>query len=286
MNVYFLQLTLTKNCNQNCYYCDVFQIKDEIEVDLDFLKYVLSCYPKNLMVELTGGETGLVKNLDDVYRICLDNTVAIQVMSNGLVRKRGFDWLENVYYNEHLIKEIVDKDIIKFYDLDFEFKNKWKYVIVTTEITTKSLLKNQDHWNTILKSPFFWFKLMNPKTHDISRYSKELKDLFSIVNDSNSIDMIEYTEGIRNFDSKKILCQKYPPQPAIDFETKEIVHCATTLMKCERKPFTKQNVDLNLKSKLFTNFDSCVECYTFDTVPDKINRILSCLKGNLVNRRI
>jgi len=286
MKVYFIQLTLTKSCNQKCYYCDVYEKEREVEVNLSFLHHILNCLPDNTLVELSGGEPGLVKNLDEVFQACYDhpNVKAIQLMSNGLVRKIGYDWIDKVKYNEHLIYEIDENKIMKFYNLPIVEKSNMHYVIVTTQKTTKSLIKN---WNDFeFDRDMFWIKLMNPKTHDFSEYTDDLIKLFELKKDNNSIDMIKFFKGETSLEFQRSLCFRQSPQPAIDLESKEIVHCATTLMKSQREPFTKENMELNYRCKLFNDIQHCKKCYTFDMSAQKMEDIMNSIKGLPVNRRI
>lgn len=285
MKVYFIQLTLTKSCNQSCYYCDVYEDERPVETDIDFLKEILDLLPDNSIIELCGGEPGLVTNLDDVFKCCYDhpNVKGIQVMSNGLVRYLNYDWIDKVKYNEHLVFDVDDKDIIKFYDMDFIERPNINYVIVTTEKTTKSIVKNWEEFE--FDKDMFWLKLMNPKTHDFSNYISDLWRLFELKRDMNSIMMIDFFRGQLGLNFKRNLCSKYSPQPAIDMETKEIVHCATILMKGERKPFNSDNFSLNLKGKLFHNKEFCEKCFTFDMNDQKLQDVMDSMRGRPVNRR-
>ena len=105
-NVFFVEFMLTRSCNFTCNHCDVYDRNGKTKVDIEFLKYVLELCPDDLMVEMTGGEIGLITNIDEVYRVIQSHEKVkyIQVMSNGLMRQRGTTWLKDVYrYNEHLI---------------------------------------------------------------------------------------------------------------------------------------------------------------------------------------
>ena len=108
--MYYLQLFLTRNCNQSCYYCSIFRNKATEEVDLAKLKYILDEGPSDMAIEMTGGEIGLIPNLDNVFKLIHNHQSVkkIIVMSNGLVRKNGVDWLalDKVDYVEHLVKDI------------------------------------------------------------------------------------------------------------------------------------------------------------------------------------
>jgi len=266
--IYFLQLNLTKNCNKKCYYCNVYRDNKEVEVDIDWLRYILVLYGLDLTVEFCGGEPGMVTNLDEVFVECYDmpNVKKIQVMSNGLVRKRGFDWLKHVQYNEHLIFEVDGKEVKKHYDMWFEFKPNIKNVIVMTEKTVKSFLEHWDWYRGLgyLNTKLFWHKMMNPKTFDISGYVDELNMFYDKLGDKWQVEMIRSHLGLRDDSIAKSLCGRNSPQPAIDFETKEIAHCAVNLMKCTRYPVTKYNVERHLKGKLFQyEKDYCEKCYVF-----------------------
>ena len=109
--MYTLDLLISKACNQDCYYCNVYKntkFKDKTpEVDIDFLKYALSCFDFNLNVIIGGGEPGIVSNLDEVYRTLKDTKKVknIRLLSNGQVRLNDYDWLKDVDYFDHLIQE-------------------------------------------------------------------------------------------------------------------------------------------------------------------------------------
>jgi hypothetical protein len=131
-----------------------------------------------------------------------------------------------------------------------------------------------------------WFKLMNPKTHNFSKYYEDLIELFTKLNDQNSLLMLEYFMGNVSLDYNRSLCSKVTPQPAIDVEEKEIVYCATTLMKSARAPFNEENIKLHSQGKLFSKCKYCDECYTFDMNQNKLTDVLNTIKGFPTNRRI
>lgn len=299
MNIYFLEFILTTKCNQQCSYCNVFDInknKTNLEVDLDFLKYILKNIPDNTMIEFCGGEPGIIPNLNDVFNITNSNkkVKAIQIMSNGLVRKNNYDWLtnNNVWYYEHLIKDLDGKDILKFYnDLDFIENSKWKYIIVTTKKTINSLLLNFDYYKSIgLFSEFFWYKIMNPKVEGIELFSEKVKEFFNKLKEISDEHYIEYTldriDSINNESSfniaERLLCGKNSPQPTIDFETKELVHCGAFLEHSSRVPYNKDNFLKHLKCNMFIEkYDYCKTCYIY--AGNKTQSIISCKKENFYN---
>lgn len=296
INVYFIQFILTKKCNKECYYCDLKSSNEDLEIDLDFLKYVLNILPEKLMIEVSGGEIGLIKNLDDVLSIIYGNkkVKSMNIMSNGLVRLKGYDFIDykNVQYREHLIKEIVDKKVVKMYDsLDFIRKENWRYVVVTTQNTIKSLIINFEYFKS--KNFFddmFWFKLINEKTIKVDNiidilicFYEKLKSINHI--DSNYLENIKYINNYnRSIVSKRFFCSSNVSQPVIDFETKEIVHCSTNLMKSQRFKFNKENFDLNLKRRLFSLENCCSNCYVFEENQEKF--FIKGKNGIFENRKV
>ena len=63
-----LEFLLTRKCNQNCYYCNnSTYCNNQVEIDLDYFKYVLNVYynlgVKNIRIELTVGEPVIITNI-------------------------------------------------------------------------------------------------------------------------------------------------------------------------------------------------------------------------------
>ena len=274
--MYTLDLLLTKACNQDCYYCNVFKntkfIDAKPEVDIDFLKYALSCFDFNFNVIIGGGEPGIVSNLDTVYKILKDTPKIqnIRLLSNGQCRINDYDWLKDVDYYEHIIRDIQDKNIIKFYELDIIPKfNHWKQVIVTTENVTNSVLNNFEYFQELgLFSDKFWFKTMNAKTHSAITYKETLVHLYRKLNRANEI------YGVLDEDeAKKKVCAMYPYMTSVDFEDKKFLHCNAHSIICDKKELTKENVELNLKGQLFKYSKYCETCYVYN------NNIIGTLFG-------
>ena len=309
--LYYLEFILTTKCNQQCDYCNVYNMnssKTKLEVDIDFLKYILRYIPNNTKIEFCGGEPGLLTNLDEAFNIVTSNEKVkeIQVMSNGLVRLNNYDWLENsnVTYYEHLIKDITGVNIEKFYnELEFIKKPRWKYVIVTTYKTITSLLENLEYFDSInLFGDMFWYKMMNPKTKGIYNFIPELEKFYEYLINKNSSKndkstllekiynkaVLERLNNINNSktnDTIKNFCSLNSPLPTINFETKEIVHCGAVLGVCKRYKFTKNNFLEHLKCNLFTNYNQyCKDCYIFENQTPQ--SILSCRKGKFYNRSL
>lgn len=282
---YYLELFLTRNCNQTCYYCSIYTGASQVEVDVDQVKYVLDNGPSNMVVELTGGEIGLITNIDDVFKMVYDHPHIdhIIALSNGLIRKRGVDWLDKVDYIEHLIKDIRGTEVVKFYDMDFDYNAV--NIIVATEITTKSILYNWDHFkNTEFVTDKFFIKLMNDKTHDISRYATQALKLYELLGNERQSKMVKCFVDKELFIEQKRLCSRNPPHTYIDFDECKIGHCAIKFGDCPEVPFSLMNYKLLPSGLLFQNCSYCDNCYTFDDGKSKAHHLVKSLKGDYQNR--
>lgn len=267
----FLEILLTKACNQKCYYCNVYcntmyHADSPIEIDIDFLDYAIQCHDYDIYLEFSGGEPGLVKNLDDAYKCVFNHkhVKKLRIMSNGMLRIAGYDWLDDIDYYEHLVYDIDGKTIIKFYD-NLDISSKYYNVIITTPKTTRSLLDNYDYFNKeydIFNKSKYWIKILNPKT--ISAYDNR-NDIIELFTKIGRLD------EIRNFleldDRMRKVCSKFPYLPAIDMETKKYLHCGAYSIICDRKDLTKDAVIKNNKGLLFGYNDYCKNCYIYNRMP-------------------
>jgi len=271
--MYFIELILTRECNKSCYYCTTHSSNDySKEVDIDFLKYSLDLLPDEIGVELTGGEIGLIKNIDEVYETIKNNPKIkhIIALSNGMLRKLDVDWLKEIEYWEHLIDVIKGREIVKFYD-DLDLEQNHKYIIVTTKSTTSSLLANWSHFKRIgLFRPNFFYKLMNHKSRmSIQSYFDNLCLLYSRLENVYFQRMLIHYYATKKFrkdpyKNKKQLCQKYSPNPFIDIQKKQIGHCAINVNDSIKVKLNKSNMKKMINGDFSDDVNYCESCYTFD----------------------
>jgi len=265
--MYFIELLLTKECNYNCSYCTTNKPSTgQIEVDLKYLKYVLDCLPDETGVELSGGEIGLINNIDDVFKIVYDHPKIkhIIALSNGLVRVKGIDWINKIEYWEHLIYKIVDKEIIKFYPL--EIKEEYKNIVITTESTTNSLIKNWDYFEGLeMFKPHFFYKLMNHKSdNSINNYIDNLFKLFTRLGNKYFISMLLTTKLKNYLNYERDTCIRFSPNPFVDFTTKELGHCAININQSSKWDFNKENLNKLINGEFYQPFEYCRTCHSFD----------------------
>jgi MoaA/NifB/PqqE/SkfB family radical SAM enzyme len=264
--VYFIELLTTKKCNKNCYYCTTHDIND-VEVDIDYLKWVLDQLPSSTGVELTGGEVGLVPNIDEVYKTVRAHPSIkhIMVMSNGLLRANGVDWIKEVEYWEHLIYEIKGREVIKFYN-HLDLDQDHRYVIVTTDSTTHSLIANMDYYEDLgFFRPNFFYKLMNHKSKmSIDSYYNDLIKLYLKVGNKYFQNMLAHYKMKSYLAEEKIMCEKISPNPFIDLQTKQLGHCAINVVKSDKWEFSKENLEKLRNGEFYRGCDYCKKCYSFD----------------------
>jgi len=235
MKLFYVQFLLTKKCNKNCYYCDLNKsnknYNNKFEVDLDYFEWcikTLSMYSNNLFVELSGGEIGLISNIDDFILLLKSykSVKKIQLMSNGLLRYNHPTIIDLVdVYNEHLVYKIDGKSIIKFYNMDFMNSINSKNIIVLDEVTTKSLLNNYDYFDYIgiFNENNFWLK-MYVERESINNHKNDIIKLFSHIKTSYANHCINQLQKYNKLKQK--MCSMYPWMPVIDLDDKVIIHCA------------------------------------------------------------
>jgi len=280
MKVFYVQFLLSKVCNKNCIYCDLKNknYNQSKTIDLDYFKWCineLSKYTNKLMIEICGGEPGLIDNLKDVFVFLKSNknVIKTQLMSNGLVRLKHFDVLEYVdSYNEHLIENIKNGVVKKFYDLEYIKKNNSKTVIVLNEDTTESLLNYKEDLIEFYNKDYFWLKPFVERTKPNNHINKMLEVLNSeFYND-------RYLKP-KLLDRK--MCSLYPWLPSIDLEEKHIIHCAYhNFGKTIHYDVNSINIEKLVSKNLFKLNDVkyCKNCFGFSANPEllmqpKINRL-------------
>ena len=264
--MYFIELLITRSCNQRCYYCTTKKATGNQESDIDYLRYVLDCFPDETGVEITGGEIGLIDNIDDVFKVIYDHPKIkhIIALSNGYLRVRGVDWLDKVEYWEHLIFEIIEKEITKFYPLDLEQPHR--YVVVANQQTTESLV---EHWNYFkdlgMFRPNFFYKLMNHKSVlTIDRYKDYLFELYGRLQNKYFLNMLLTTVLPTYLSRERDICERYSPNPFVDIERKHLGHCAINVEQSDKWKFNQKNLEKLRNGEFYRGGDYCKICHSFD----------------------
>lgn len=284
MNVYFIELMLSKKCNMNCYYCNVWRDKGKTEADIDLIKFILNNHPcDNMVVEITGGEPGLITNLSEVYNAIRDyyNVIRVDMVSNGLVRKMGYEFIRDKHfmYREHLVYDIVKGDMRKFYNVDFEFRQNFQYPIILTENTIDSILSDPIYYRDLPEN--FLFKLMGQKQGNTKGFIKKVKKLFEWVSRPEFEYYKKMVERIEKNDYTGYeICSMVSPLPVFDIEDNKMIHCGVNIetSSCEIK---KENIEKQLSGNIFKNDEYCKTCYEFRSSLERI--MLDRKRGVFVN---
>jgi len=293
MHGYSFNIIFSKRCNQQCYYCDVWS--QHIEnyktcIDINRLNEVLDMFPiDNLTVRINGGEPGILENIEEGIDTLLSHPKVknVAIYSNGTVRYKGFKFIDynNVFYQEHLILDIDDKHINKFFEMDFD--PAYKYVIILANKTTNSLLKNYAYFKDMgLFNNNFYFKILVNKTISCRDYINDIEKLINKIADdtgrslSFARDVIDRIKNNKDDIMLKKTCSSFPYNMYIDFERNVIGHCTMVTSKTSTYPLNKENINRNLKGLLFNEDDACKDCYTYESNTQIIKNVLA---GKLIN---
>jgi len=246
---------LTKSCNKDCYYCTSYTLEmRNLVVDMGFLRSVLDKLKNyKIMINLLGGEPGLVKNLKEVIEeIKKYENFELSVLSNSFVRKRYPEILEDpsIYYIEHLVLDFTDNGIEKLGNYDFLEKN------------------DNNNYNLIIETP-------NYELYK-SKYELDIYHENTILKNYNSRSPF-YNIRSKSPEIDRKLCAKFPKVPVIDFENQNIRHCSKKTLISRTFECSQENIDKMMNFELFEYEDYCKSCNenisTHD--PMKIIRILS-----------
>ncbi len=282
-----IEFLLTRKCNQECYYCNnSTYCNNQIEVDLDYFKYVLSLYYKlgikSIRLKLSGGEPGIVSNIEDLVELSnnLDYVKRIFILSNGTLRKR-FNSIQTLIggkfdeYHEHAALDISNKDIL-YFDRDITFFNSDDYTLNTlilTDITLNSLLNNFDYFSELgLFNRNMDFKLLTPKVSPLNTNTLNLTKVFYkrlLTVKDLSKDILTYSSKSFSFidrciDPVKVsICAMVSGLQYIDLENRKIGQCSAQVKQSQRYDITEDNIKKALQGDLFTVNDFCKKCIKY-----------------------
>jgi hypothetical protein len=179
------------------------------------------------MVEICGGETGLIDNIGDVVSFLKSHKSVkkTQIMSNGLLRVKHPDIItEFDFYNEHLVRDIVGVNVHKFHDMDY--CDAAKTVVVMTENTTRSLLEYPEQYAHMINSDKFWFKMFVERKLGVSTsHVRMMREFYN----NNDVLHADYYKKMLTFPADKFaraVCAKSPFLPCIDLVNDKMIHCA------------------------------------------------------------
>lgn len=246
-------------------------------VDIDYLNYILTLYTdmgiNNIYIELSGGEPGIVENIDEVVEYLYNKSYIkkIDILSNGLIRKNHSNILnkynDKVICIEHCLLNIEGTKINYFYDDITFYNNSYdnvNQVLVLDETTTNSLINNFEYYEVqgLFNLSKLWLKLITPKKNKpndelVNKYTvlyNKIKNK-SIFTDYDNL--INYTK-----DNTKLIniCSKMSLMQFIDLENKVIGQCSMDVELSELHSINKTNIENAVKGKLFDKTNCCHNC--------------------------
>lgn len=285
-----LEFLLTRKCNQNCYYCNnSTYCSSQVEVDLDYFKYILDIYYKlgvnSIRLEYSGGEPGVVSNIVDLIELSnsLSFVKKIFILSNGTLRKifgniqhlvgKKFDG-----YHEHTALDIVDKDIL-YFDDDITFFNSDYYVLhvlVLNDITLDSLTNNFDYFLDIgLFNRNIDFKLLTPKVEPVNAtilnktklFYEKLFSVNNLTKDTLSYASKNYSYIDRFINLSEVnICSRISIFQFIDLDNKKIGQCSMQVEQSQKYDISEENIKRALQGDLFTPNDFCKKCIKYSNL--------------------
>ena len=256
-----IQILLSRKCNQNCDYCDIWNKTDNSEVDLNYLKEILEKIDHDkFAITLSGGEIGIIPNLIEIFDLIYSFNKRIKIMSNGAVRINYPELLPKCeLYHEHLIKTANENKLIKFYDLDYVKGENTRNIVVLDESLVDYLLRNpkeiirMNQVNTL-------FKQLESKVYSNKTFRNKTSEVMKLAGNDKLLKI--KSEKILNKYRK--WCWENTPQIYVDIEGKRIGRCAVHSMKED-------------------NFDHCKDCYSmpYSSIEKAIRNILN---GNKIRK--
>lgn len=299
---YKLGVLLSHYCNQKCEYCNNYSDKVNTIVDIDYLMHILDAYHKygidNMYVELSGGEPGLLTNIDDIISelYSLPYIVKLDVLSNGYMRKYKYYLLEaypKLTCIEHTAKQIVGKDIKYFYDDITYYNNEYKNVeqlLVLDEVTVDSLIDNFEYYRDegFFKHNIF-LKIVTPKNIELSKkliakYNTLYDKLDSILlkNNDSKLYMDRYFLTRNTFEKIRNVCCRISSMQYIDLENNIIGQCSMNIEETNKAEITEQNIAATIKGNLFTKKSKfCDKCIKYSSSAYKYYN--SIVNNNIYN---
>ncbi len=282
MKAYRLVLFLTEECDKNCFYCDIGQIKNQQKPQKDLIyKYfpmvngLDELFP---VFTITGGEPGLIPK--DIIEYIFEEVCdchKIRVNTNGLFIEKGYldkyydkiDWVgyhPNIEVKEDIPLDICDEKVQLFQPVHAKnFK----------DVPDKVKRYPKQKFNLIpflQKGEFpgdYEYILSN---HEALQLQKSVSEFPNVLPDT--LDMLTKTfmSGDMVKNDYRIACGNSQIHPTIDFVKGQILRCPISRMHTDKVDLTEENMKKMMEFNLFKDagYDigctQCNDCFRyFDT---------------------
>ena len=264
LNIGFI---LTYRCDKACNYCKLPNVQyDPDGVQLRFLERVLEDLPKPMRVEISGGEPGMVSNIDDVLNIIdsSDKILHIDILSNGRIRNyTKLNQLKKLdRYKEHVNVEDIGKNYDEKLPLEYivvledkimnmditpylSYPVEWKFITPKVEYPTDEYVE---------KAINFYKQFDPAKTHP-----------FTINKNKYHLEKTIHQYMLRNkAHVERACCAHLPERMFIEFPTKTIGHCSMNVCESSKQPYSKQTLWKALSGLVFSKESHCANCYKYN----------------------
>lgn len=275
-------VSLTDNCNWNCWYCDFTQKKQRLgDVDSDYLKWFIeiarTIFDDSMDILVEGGEIGVVdRNILDIF---FESNLLKKytITTNGEFMKKNYhniykDKIHHILY--HPITDVNKDDMtfIKYGDT----MNK-DITLYHTIVMHKNNIQYLDKFYDNHTDCIFTPHLLQPRIKNLDFLTlDEIKSIYNIIKDKENIyihfkermkTIIHYMELDKN--NKSILqkmrytCGNVYYKPTIDLPNKKIKRCCITIDNCDAVELTEENLIklYNNDTTLFPKTDAlCSDC--------------------------
>lgn len=257
-------LLLTRECNESCGYCNKFDIvKNSKKVILknipNLLKVrdiLLEAEIKN--VELTGGEVGMIDNIEEIIEIF--NDFSIDIPTNGLLLDK-FPSKPSINYYVHFIQKIED--------------------IANSKMKILKYFKGLNIHNVIVGTPGMLEFLLNNKTFLGNAMLSVLEERTYIVeyNDITSLNASDYIELFNNVHQKFLKLESNKLTKRLIYAN-QIKNCSISsknikidvdnmkMSQCVHidnvyADFNVENLLLHREGLIFPFNEQCLSCLTY-----------------------
>lgn len=140
---YKLNFAVTSQCNSRCKTCNTWKIKKDISKELSFdeISRIFQNFPKTVSwMSFTGGEPFLRNDFADILKLAVKRLNFMTISSNGLLRNRIMDILENLPDFPMVINFSIDgpNDVHNsIRGVKNAFEKTWKTYTETLELSKK-----------------------------------------------------------------------------------------------------------------------------------------------------
>lgn len=163
-------LKLGFGCNNNCIHCVIADKRDKGNLSLDEIRRIVDTVPKGMVIQVTGGEPSIRKELPEILRYCREKGHGTIIQTNGTGFSDDAFASACIPYIDHAHVAIHSSDM-EVHDRIVQSKGMWRKTIKGFEnlyragvfVTTQTVLSKLNI--TTLYDTFCFIQGIAPGTH-------------------------------------------------------------------------------------------------------------------------